>query len=310
MKRGFGGSIKTGLLAATVFSTALALAAPAAATIGEPVADSSGAIFRDAEWVTGSTNYAYLYGNAYAGAVMHAPAQPAPAGEVFYVHAEAALIWNGVTNDVVGMTLALPEGVTVSPSAATPVRCFITGTRSNAVPTRQTGECLANPSPSSGVQIPLGAITMFTGGPSVGGEIAHVFVPVISSRAVNGENVFVTVSVSDPAASPRDIVGDAPLTVAPGNPQTGGGALAAPSGKSFTWKGKRKAVVTWSPVPGAVGYRARLKVGTKWTKWSNLSDNGLKLTKLKRGKRYILQVQAVGDTGRGAISTWRFKTKR
>ncbi len=241
---------------------------------------------------------------------MHAPAQPPRAGEVFYVHAEAALIWTGVTNDVVGMTLALPDGVTVSSSAATPVRCFITGTRSNDVPTRQTGECVANPSPASGVQIPLGAITLFTGGPSVGGEIAHVFVPVVSSRAVNGENVFVTVSVSDPAPSPRDIVGDAPLTVAPGSDNGGTTGLVAPTGNSLKWKGKGKAVVSWQPVAGATSYRARLKVGKKWTKWATLSNNGLKLTKLKKGKRYVLQVQAVGDAGRGPVATWRFKAKK
>jgi hypothetical protein len=229
---------------------------------------------------------------------------------VFYVHAEAALIWTGVTNDVVGMTLALPDGVTVSPSSATPVRCFITGTRSNDVPTRQTGECVANPSPASGVQIPLGAITLFTGGPSVGGEIAHVFVPVVASRPVNAENVFVTVSVSDPAASPRDIVGR--RTPDCGSRRTGGTSvgLVAPTGNRVKWKGKGKAVVSWQPVAGATSYRARLKVGKKWTKWSTLANNGLRLTKLKKGKRYVLQVQAVGDAGRGPVATWRFKAKK
>jgi hypothetical protein len=169
---------------------------------------------------------------------------------------------------------------------------------------------VANPSPASGVQIPLGAITLFTGGPSVGGEIAHVFVPVVASRAVSGENVFVTVSVGDPAASPRDIVGDAPLTVAPG---PGGGTsagLVAPTGKILKWRGKGKAIVSWEAVPGATSYSARLKVGKKWTKWSTLTNNGLKMTKLKKGKRYVLQVRAVGDSGPGPVATWRFKAKK
>ncbi len=36
---------------------AITVAAPSFATIGEPVADGSGSIFRDAEWVTGETKY-------------------------------------------------------------------------------------------------------------------------------------------------------------------------------------------------------------------------------------------------------------
>ncbi len=187
------------------------------------------------------------------------------------------------------------------------MRCFITGTRSGGVPTRATGECVASPSPTSGAQIPLGAITLFTGGPSVGGEIAHVFVPVVSNRAVSGENIFVNVSVADPDPLPRDVVGTAPLTVAPGSGPSG---LVAPGSPKVKWKAKGKAVVSWPQVAGATSYRARLKVGKKWTPWSSLANNGLKLTKLKKGKRYVLQVQAVGDGGRGPIATWRFKAKK
>lgn len=84
----------------------------------------------------------------------------------------------------------------------------------------------------------------------------------------------------------------------------------APTGKSVKWRGKGKAVVAWGPVAGATSYRARLKVGKKWTPWSSLANNGLRLTKLKKGKRYVLQVQAVGDAGRGPVATWRFKAKK
>lgn len=295
------------LVGAGVCIAALTVATPSFATIGEPVADGSGSIFRDSEWVTGETKYNYLYGDPYVGAVAHTPAQTPSAGEVFYIHAEAALIWIGVTHDVMGMTLALPDGVSVAVSGATPMRCFVTGTRSGGVPTRATGECVANPSPASGVQIPLGAITLFTGGPSVGGEIAHVFVPVVSNRAVSGENVFVNVNVGDPAPLPRDVVGTAPLTVLPGSGPT---ELVEPSAPKVKWKGKGKALIAWDAVPGATSYRARLKVGKKWTKWSTLSSNGVKLTKLKKGKRYVLQVQAVGDAGQGPVATWRFKAKK
>jgi len=48
----------------------------------------------------------------------------------------------------------------------------------------------------------------------------------------------------------------------------------------------------------------------KWTKWASLSTNRVNVTKLKKGKRYVLQVQAVGDAGRGPIATWRFKARK
>jgi len=41
-----------------------------------------------------------------------------------------------------------------------------------------------------------------------------------------------------------------------------------------------------------------------------LSTNRVNVTKLKKGKRYVLQVQAVGDAGRGPIATWRFKARK
>lgn len=301
--------MKRVLLVAAVFATTASLSAPALAAIGEPAADASGSVFREDEWVAGEPRYNYVASDAYAGAQVHTPRQVPSAGDTFYVHTQVAFIPTGVFNDTIGVTMGLPQGVSVAVSASTPIRCFVSSTRGTAgVPSRDTSDCLANPSPASGSQIPLGAITLFTGGVQVGGEIAHVFVPVVSNRAVNGENVSVTATVVNPNASPRDIPATAPLTVGPGSgPQPA--TLTKPTGKVFKWRKKGRVLVAWQPVPGATGYKARLKVGKKWTKWAELADRGLKLTKLKKGKKYVLQVRAVGPGGDGPAVKWRFKGK-
>jgi hypothetical protein len=82
-------------------------------------------------------------------------------GETFYVRAEVSFIPIGVHNDTIGVVLGLPQGVSVAVSPSTAVRCFVSSTRGvRGVPSRDTGECLASPSPTSGTQIPLGAITL------------------------------------------------------------------------------------------------------------------------------------------------------
>jgi Fibronectin type III domain len=299
------------LLASAIAVAALSLAAPAQAVIGDPVPDATGAIFNEDQWVNGTTTYNQLYSDYYGGTGIHAPKATPTAGETFYLHAWAALIWTGVTNDVAGMTLNLPPGVSVA-TGGSPVKCYVTGTRSNGVPTRQTGECPANPSPTTGVQIPIGAFTLFTGGPSVGGEIIHVFVPVTANRAISGESVSVSTSFSDPAPSPRDLVGDAPLTVNPKSgtdPNVSPATLAKPGGQSFKWVGRGKAKLSWKAVPGAAGYQLRLKSGGKITKWNAVAVNRATLVKLKPGKKYVLQVRAVSVSGRGPIAKWRFKAK-
>lgn len=310
------------ILAGAIAVAALSLATPAQAIIGDPVPDATGAIFNEDQWVKGTTtfNQAYFcgYGSCsmtyYGQSGIHAPTATPKAGETFYLHAWAALIWPGVTNDVAGMTLNLPPGVSVAANGDSPVKCYVTGTRSNAVPTRQTGECLANPSPTTGVQIPIGAFTLFTGGISVGGEIVHVFVPVTANRAISGESVSVSTTFSAPDPTPRDLVGDAPLTVDPGattDPDTDvlPGTLTKPGGQSFKWVGRGKAKLSWKAVPGAAGYQLRLKAGGKFTKWNAVAANKATLVKLKPGKKYVLQVRAVSVSGKGPIAKWRFKAK-
>jgi hypothetical protein len=313
--------MKSLIVATAALAAVFTGAAPATAAIGDPVVDGSGAIFRPDEWTkgdvgfnqqgyyTGVPPYQYLYFATYAMSGVHAPKQVPKAGEVFYLHAWAGLTWPFYDSDNAVIRLGLPEGVSVAPSSRAPVKCYIT--QADYKPSREGG-CLSFPSGATGASIYLGSYVL-TSGIDGGSESIDIFVPVIADRAVNGDKAWVsTQMLQTPGVLPNPLYGDAPLTVAPGSGPGGGtsAGLVAPSSQSVRWKGKGKAVVSWPEVSGATSYRARLKVGKKWTKWTPLASNALKLTKLKKGKRYVLQVQAVGDGGRGPVATWRFKAKK
>ncbi len=317
--------MKSVIVGGTALVAVVAGASPAAATIGDPVADGTGAIFRSDEWTKGDVGFnqrSYTYGfppiftsAIYAMSGVDVPKQIPRAGEVFYIHAWAGLPWAFSDSDIAVIRLGLPDGLSVAPAGTAPTRCFITQADTGYVPTRDPG-CAVFPTGASGASIQLGNYTVASG-ITGGSEQVSVFVPVIANRAVNGDKAWVsTQMLQTPSILPNPLYGDAPLSVAPGTGpggDPGGGTpagLAAPSSQSVKWKGKGKAVVSWDAVAGATSYRARLKVGKKWTKWATLSNNGLKLTKLKKGKRYVLQVQAVGDAGRGPVATWRFRAKR
>lgn len=299
----------------------LALATPAFAAVGEPVADGSGAIFRPAEWVkgqVGASSQGYYWGvppnmyysvRTYAMSGVHVPNQPITAGQIFYIHAWAGLVTpvQG-TVDIAVPSLGLPEGVSVVPTSEARTFCYIT--KSNYIPTRDPG-CPAFTAPASGGSIPLGQYALSVD--DQGAEGVDIFVPVRANGPVSGQSVFISTRMQNtPSILPNPLYGDAPLTVGPGNGTGGGGAgtggdsatLTAPSNPKYVKRGKNM-IVTWDAIPGATAYRARLKVGKKWTKWATLTNNGVKLSKLKKGKRYVLQVQAVG----GPTSTWRFKGK-
>lgn len=313
--------MKSLIVGGTALVAVVAGASPAAATIGDPVADGTGAIVRSDEWAKGDVGFnqrSYTYGfppiftsAIYAMSGVDVPKQVPQAGEVFYIRAWAGLAWAFSDSDIAVIQLGLPEGVSVAPTGTAPTRCFITQADTGYVPTRDPG-CAVFPTGASGASIQLGSYTVASG-ITGGSEQVSVFVPVIANRAVNGDKAWVsTQMLQTPSILPNPLYGDASLSVAPGTGPGGGtsAGLVAPSSQRVKWKGKGKAVVSWQPVAGATSYRARLRVGKKWTKWATLSNNGLKLTKLKKGKRYVLQVQAVGDAGRGPVATWRFKAKK
>ena len=308
----------------------VASAGSALAAIGEPVQDSSGAIFRGNEWYQGtvgssqtvisqscsSTGCFPLFG-VYAQSGVNTPVATPKAGEVFYIRAWAGVVSPRPGTDIAALSLSLPEGVSVSPSSSNPVRCFITSTGNPNVPSREAPDCVASPQPASGVNIPIGAFRLANGLPT-GSEIVSVFVPVVSSVEMNQGLVSVSTSLLEsPSIRPNPLYGDAPLTVqgrattgSSGGSSTGSATgSTTPANPEFTWLKKGKGVVSWDPVADATAYRARLKVGTKWTGWSRVVENGLSLSKLKPGKSYTLQVRAVTPSGVSPAASWKFKAR-
>lgn len=296
----------------------VAVAAPAVAAIGEPVADGSGAIYRSAEWVQGQVGFnmeSYTYGfpypiystRTYAMSGVGVPNQPLTAGEVFYIHAWAGLVTPVANTDTATPYLGLPEGLSVVPASEARTYCYIT--RGGYVPTRDPG-CPAFTTATTGALIPLGTYPLTAFGSGDGAEGVEMFIPVKASGPLTGQTVSISTQFQIKGIIPNPLYGDAPLTVAPGTTGGGGGnggvttPLVAPSNPKIVKRGKAM-IITWDAVGGASSYRARLKVGKKWTKWTTLNSNAVKLSKLKKGKRYVLQVQASG----GPTSTWRFRGK-
>ena len=308
------------LMIPAVAAFSVALASPAFAAIGEPVADGSGAIYRSSEWVKGAVGFnqeGYYWGvppmyavRTYAMSGVEVPSQPVTAGQIFYIHAWAGLVTPVSASDTALPTLGLPDGVSVVPASEARTYCYVSKT--DYVPTRDPG-CPVFTAAAAGASIPLGTYPLFAYGSGDGSEVVDMFIPVRASGPIAGQTVFIsTRMLNTPSKLPNPLYGDAPLTVAPGSggtggTGTGGGAaptLVPPANPKYAKRGKAM-VITWDEVSGATSYRARLKVGKKWTKWATLASNGVKLTKLKKGKKYVLQVQADG----GPTSTWRFRAK-
>jgi hypothetical protein len=171
-------------------------------------------------------------------------------------------------------------------------------------------------SATTGGSIPLGTYPL-TAGDSDGSESVHIFVPVVASGPISGQNVFIsTRMLQTPGVLPNPLYGEAVLTVGQGvtSPGTGGTpapspdgtapSLSAPANPAYAKRGKAL-IVTWDAMAGVQTYQVRLKVGKKWTKWTTVTGNGVRLTKLKKGKKYVLQAKAAG----GPTSTWRFRGK-
>jgi hypothetical protein len=309
------------LILPAVAALSLGLASPAFAATGEPVADGTGAIYRSAEWVKGAVGFnqeGYYWGSppiysvrTYAMSGVEVPNAPVTAGQIFYIHAWAGLVTPVSASDTAVPSLGLPEGVSVVPASEARTYCYVSKT--DYVPIRDPG-CPVFTAPAAGASIPLGTYPLFAYGSGDGSEVVDMFIPVRASGPISGQNVFIsTQMLSTPSRLPNPLYGDAPLNVAPGSggtgtgTGTGGGAapgLVPPANPKYAKRGKAM-VITWDAVSGATSYRARLKVGKKWTKWATLDSNGVKLTKLKKGKKYVLQVQAAG----GPTSTWRFRAK-
>ena len=78
--------------------------------------------------------------------------------------------------------------------------------------------------------------------------------------------------------------------------------------KAVVKKGKVK--ITWKAVPAATCYRVRISKpgGKKYKTWKTISKRVFK-AKVRKGKKYRVQVAAVAARGRGPVTTIRFKGK-
>ena len=73
---------------------------------------------------------------------------------------------------------------------------------------------------------------------------------------------------------------------------------------------KGKVKITWKAVPAATSYRVRISKpgGKKYTAWKTTSKRVFK-AKVRKGKKYRVQVATIADGGRGPVTTIRFKGK-
>ena len=113
-----------------------------------------------------------------------------------------------------------------------------------------------------------------------------------------------------PGANPGDSGGSP-------NPGQGTGAqVAAPAavaGVRVRFPAKRVAVLSWSAPANATSYTARVSNRNstkKWRSWHMYNSPSVRLTNLKRGATYRLQITPQGPGGYGTTTTWRFKQRR
>ncbi len=94
------------------------------------------------------------------------------------------------------------------------------------------------------------------------------------------------------------------------------GVVAGFSRSAFARTGRTYAVtVRWkAPVEtgGAdvTGYLARYGTGGTWSSWNELDSPAGRLSALRPGTRYVVQVQAVNEQGPGAVASYSFTTPR
>lgn len=107
----------------------------------------------------------------------------------------------------------------------------------------------------------------------------------------------------------------APVTM-PSEVLTTPGKVSGFSKGKFVKSGKTyKVAVKWKqPVElggsEIIGYLARVGYGGRWGSWTELDSPSTVATRLYKGKRYTIQVQAINSQGPGPIASYSFKTPR
>lgn len=79
---------------------------------------------------------------------------------------------------------------------------------------------------------------------------------------------------------------------------------------SLTVVAKRKAlVVTWAAVPSATYYQSRIRKGSSWSAWRQVTQTKIRHGKLQRKTRYQVQVRAGNDAGTGPKRSQKARTR-
>ena len=109
-----------------------------------------------------------------------------------------------------------------------------------------------------------------------------------------------------------------PPPAAPSPPASpgGGSTVAAPTavtGVRVRFPARRVAVLRWPATANATSYSVRMSrknSSKKWGSWYKYTSPSVRLTNLKKGATYRLQIAPQGPGGWGATTTWRFKQSR
>ncbi len=124
--------------------------------------------------------------------------------------------------------------------------------------------------------------------------------------------VAVTVTNADGRTGPPGV--SAPFT--PEGVATVPGRVSGFSQGRFTKSGGTyRVTVRWqAPVidGGApvTGYLARYGVGSRWNPWTELSGTTARITGMRAGTRYVVQVRAVNEKGPGLVAAYSLTTPR
>lgn len=309
---------RAGLVVALVGAALVIAAPPAGAQVSNPLAlyPPNWTIGRGSlpsgrgdivEWI-GEDNL--VYGAAIAKVHYQGnetdPLRPPTVGNRFYVHVEIGAVPGAITRATFELSVLLPAGITVPTLSSTDVVC----TRTNAsyqVIDSTTGWC--------GDPIPVGVYQRFPDVVLTGGEIAHYWFPVVSSRTkASGLGPIQFLARQKDGLQPNTSINPAISQV---TPDVKAAIASVPSPPQAVRAAARSAAaaIAWT-APGSTGssgltgYTARAySTSTGGTALASCaagaSAAGCNLTGLTNGRAYWVDVTAQNATGPSSPSTPR-----
>lgn len=116
-------------------------------------------------------------------------------------------------------------------------------------------------------------------------------------------------SATSGVVTPTAIAAPQPTTPPPAANESPVLSAPPPVSKVRAVKRKNKVTVTWKPAPGASAYKVRISSpgGKKYLPWQTINTAQFK-TKIAKGKRYRVQIIAVGAGGQGPMKTFKFRS--